>query len=175
MSALIQARPEGLLGLNEALGRMAALGQSPRPIWDAVGQYGENSTRLRFKKQADPEGRRWKPSLRALATGGQTLMKDLHLLRSITHRADNRGAEWGSNRIYAAIQNFGGVIAAKGRALRFQLPGGGWVSVKRVKLPPRAFLGVNAEDVNEILNLAGEVAYDAARNRGQGYSAERGE
>lgn len=169
----IDANIEGLNGVADAFARMVRLGYRPRPIWDAVGQYGESSTRLRFKNQMDPEGKRWKPSIRAQQFGpGRTLIQTARLLRSITHHADDRGAAWGTNVIYARIQNDGGVIQAKGGgALRFRMPGGGFVTVKKVTLPARGFVGVNATDGREMEQLAVEVLYNAARNPTQGYSA----
>lgn len=167
MSVLIDARADGLEGLNAALARMVALGQRPRPIWEAIGQYGESSTRLRFKHQAGPDGRRWVPSIRARETGGQTLVLKARLLRSITHNADNRGTSWGTNVIYAAPHQFGAVIKARSAAaLRFRLPGGGFVTVKKVTIPARPFVGVNAEDGREILALAHDAVDHVARNRG---------
>ncbi|OYZ03497.1 MAG: phage virion morphogenesis protein [Polaromonas sp. 28-63-22] len=168
MSVLIEARADGLQGLQAGLARMAALGQRPRPIWDAIGQYGESSTRLRFKNQAGPDGQRWKPSRRAQISGpGRTLIMKARLLRSITHRADNSGTSWGTNVIYAGIHQFGGTIKAKGGgALRFRLPGGGFVTVKKVTIPARPFIGVNADDGREMLALTNDAIDVAARNRG---------
>ncbi|MDH4449203.1 MAG: phage virion morphogenesis protein [Rhodoferax sp.] len=169
----VDAHLEGLNGVADAFARMVRLGYRPRPIWDAIGQYGESSTRLRFKNQIDPEGKRWKPSSRAQQFGpGRTLIQKARLLRSITHNADDRGTSWGSNVIYAAIHNEGGEIKAKaGGALRFRLPGGAFVTVKKVTIPARAFVGVNATDAREMEQLAVEVLYNAARNPSQGWSA----
>lgn len=167
MSVLIEASVVGLESLQVGLARMAALGQRPRPIWDAIGQYGESSTRLRFKNQAGPDGQRWKPSRRAQQSGGQTLVMKARLLRSITHRADNTGTSWGTNAIYAGIHQFGGTIKAKGGgALRFRTPGGSFVSVKKVTMPARPFIGVNAEDGREMLGVTNDAINLAARNRG---------
>lgn len=165
---VIEAYTNGLEALGSALGRMAALGQRPRPIWDAIGQYGESSTRARFKNQVDPERKPWVPSIRARVSGGQTLVHKARLLRSITHNADNSGTAWGTNVMYAGVHQFGAVIKAKSAsALRFRLPGGGFVTVKKVTIPARAFIGVNAEDGREMLALANEAIDQAARNRGR--------
>lgn len=175
MTVAIDARIEGLSELGAALDRMARLGRTPKPIWDAIGQYGESSTRLRFKKQTGPDGQRWKPSRRAQLVGGQTLVMKARLLRSITHKADNSGTSWGTNVIYAGIQNFGGTIKAKGGgSLRFRLPGGNFVTVKKVTIPARPFVGVNADDSRQMLMLAGEVVYNEMRNPSQGYSVGKG-
>ena len=165
MTVAVEAHIKGLAALGAGLERMAALGQQPRPIWEAIGQYGESSTRLRFKKQTDPDGARWKPSIRAQQGGGQTLVQKARLMRSITHNATNSGTAWGTNVKYAGIHQFGGVIKAKGKNLRFQI-GGRFVSVKAVTIPKRSFVGVNAADGREILAVANDVIDLAARNRG---------
>lgn len=172
----IEVKTYGLETLGGALDCMAALGQRPRPIWDAIGQYGESSTRLRFKNQAGPDRKRWIPSIRVRELGGQTLVQKSRLLRSITHSADNNGASWGTNVVYAHAQQEGAVIKAKSAgALRFRLPGGRFVTVKQVTLPARQFVGVNEEDGREIQMLAAEVVYNAGRNPSQGYSIGKGD
>jgi phage virion morphogenesis protein len=168
VTVAVEAHIEGLAALGAGLARMVALGERPRPIWDAIGQYGESSTRLRFKKQTDPEGARWKPSIRARESGGTTLqLKGAYggLLGSITHNSTNSGTAWGTNKKYAGIHQFGGTIKAKGKNLRFQI-GGRFVSVKAVTIPKRSFVGVNADDVSEMLAVANDAVDLAARNRG---------
>lgn len=152
--------------LDGGLRRMAALGQQPRPIWEAIGNYGESSTRLRFKHQAGPDRKRWVPSIRARQAGGQTLVMKARLLRSITHNADNNGTSWGTNVIYAGVHQFGAVIKAKGGSLRFKMPGGNFVTVKKVTIPARPFIGLNADDGREMLALTNDAIDLAARNRG---------
>ena len=168
MTVAVEVHIQGLSQLGAGLDRMAALGERPRPIWDAVGQYGESSTRLRFKRQTDPEGARWKPSIRARESGGTTLqLKGAYggLLGSITHNSTNSGTAWGTNKKYAGIHQFGGTIKAKGKNLRFQI-GGRFVSVKAVTIHKRSFVGVNADDAREILAVANDAIDLAARNRG---------
>lgn len=163
---VIEAYANGLEDLDGALVRMAAIGQRPRPIWEAIGQYGESSTRLRFKNQAGPDRKRWLPSIRAKLIGGQTLVMKPRLLRSITHNADNNGTSWGTNVIYAGTHQDGAVIKAKSAgALRFRMPGGNFVTVKQVTIPARPFVGINAEDGREMLALAHDAVDEAARNR----------
>jgi phage virion morphogenesis protein len=165
---VVEAYSNGVEALDGALSRMAALGERPRPIWQAIGQYGESSTRMRFRNQAGPDRRRWVPSIRARQVGGQTLVQKTRLMRSISHKADNNGAEWGTNVVYAGVHQFGAVIKAKSAgALRFKLPGGGFVTVKKVTIPARPYLGVNAEDGREMLALAYDAVDVAARKGGR--------
>jgi len=192
---MIETRIEGIDPLAKALLRMHALGQRPSPIWDAIGQYGESSTRLRFKNETGPDGQRWKASKRAQKTGGKTLQLKGHLLGSISYRANQSGAEWGTNKVYGAIHQFGGTInkLAFSSTLRLRTGKGGallrqkdhanlavfakkshkravgrryTVGAHTITMPARPFLGVNAADGIEILHLA-EAAVDlAARNQG---------
>ncbi|WP_153114615.1 phage virion morphogenesis protein [Rhodocyclus tenuis] len=139
--------------INGALRRLIALGRDASPAMRDIAAIGENSTRARFRSQTGPDGVKWQPSLRAQLAGGRTLTKDGHLSGSINGRAGADFAEWGVNRIYAAIHQFGGTIRAKsGGALKFRLPGGGFAVVKAVKMPARPFLGVNADDRDDILD-----------------------
>ncbi|MDP3611124.1 MAG: phage virion morphogenesis protein [Rubrivivax sp.] len=165
---IIESYANGLEALGGAFSRMAAQGQHPRPIWEALGQYGESSTRMRFKNQAGPDRKRWVPSIRARQLGGQTLVQKARLLRSMSHNADNNGASWGTNVIHAGVHQFGAVIKAKSAgALRFRMPGGGFVTVKQVTIPARPYLGVNAEDGREMLALAHDAVDLAARKGGR--------
>jgi len=158
MTVQIVATPDGLQGLIRPLMALRILGASPRPMWEALANYGESSTRLRFRNQVDPDRRRWIPSARAKAgASNRTLIDSARLLRSISHNANNSGGEWGSNVKYAAIHQAGGVIKAKGRALRFAIPGVGFVLTKKVTIPARPYLGVNEEDGREMLAIAGDV------------------
>lgn len=148
---------------------MQQMGANPQPLLEDIAFLGENSTRERFSTQIGPDGRRWKPSLRAQLNGGKTLTKDGHLGDSITSRADNSAAEWGTNRIYAAIHQFGGVIKAKaGGYLRFAIPGFGYVSKRQVTIDARPYLGLSAEDEQDILALVSDHISNLVRRNAPG-------
>lgn len=110
------------------------------PAMDEIGAAMVASTLHRFETETGPDGRRWKPSLRALLEGGQTLTDRGHLRGSLTHVAGPGSVEWGSNLVYAAIHQLGGQ-AGRGHA---------------VELPARPFLGVDADDQAEILAILGD-------------------
>lgn len=140
--------------IRGALLRLLALGNNPAPAMQDIASVGESATRLRFRTQIGPDGKRWKPSLRAQIQGGRTLTKDGHLSGSVSASHGRDYAEWGVNRIYAAIHQFGGVIRAKSAgALKFKLPGGGFAVVKAVRMPARPYLGVNDTDRRDILDI----------------------
>lgn len=154
MSAFtIKVEDAGVLAaLRSLAGRLA----DPTPINEEIAALGESSTRLRFRTATGPDGTPWKPSLRATVSGGRTLTRDGHLSGSISARHGRDFAEWGVNRIYAAIHQFGGTIRPKnGKALRFALAGGGFATVKSVTMPARPFLGLSDDDKADIADLIG--------------------
>ena len=139
--------------LRAGLHSLIALGRDAGPIMADIAAIGESSTRMRFRTETGPDGQKWKPSLRARITGGRTLTKDGHLSGSISGRHGRDFAEWGVNRIYAAIHQFGGEIRAKGGSLRFRLANGGFATVQKVTMPARPFLGISDDDRDDILDV----------------------
>lgn len=195
MAVSMQATVTGLEQAQSALNSLHKLGLSPRPIWQAIGAYGESSTRLRFVKQVGPDGQPWTMSLRVRKHGGKTLVLKARLLRSLTHVADRNGAEWGTNVKYAAIHQLGGEIKraafsswarlrtdASGQLLRqkdhtnlsvFAKAHHKRVVVRQytvdahvIKMPARPYLGVNDADGREFERLSVEVIKQAVLRRG---------
>lgn len=139
--------------LHAGLRSLIALGRDAGRAMADVAALGESSTRMRFRTETGPDGQKWKPSLRARISGGRTLTKDGHLSGSISGRHGRDFAEWGVNRIYAAIHQFGGDIRAKGGSLRFRLANGGFATVQKVSMPARPFLGISDDDRSGILDI----------------------
>lgn len=145
------------------------------PALDAIGAAMEAKTRLRFREETDPDGKKWLPSQRAIKTGGQTLTKSGRLRDSITYNTlpGMSGVEWGSNMVYAAIHQFGGKIkrAARTQAIYRKVSKLGELGNRFVKkrlsnfmtqhavgaydinMPQRAFLGIDAEDKETIAQI----------------------
>lgn len=136
-----------------SLRNLIALGRNTGPVMADIAALGESQTTRRFRDETGPDGQKWKPSLRARIIGGRTLSKDGHLAASISGRHGRDFAEWGVNRIYAAIHQFGGEIRAKGGSLRFRLANGGFATVQKVTMPARPFLGVSDDDADDILSI----------------------
>ena len=191
--ALASTQLGDLDGLGAALARMKTLGAAPKPIFEAVGNYGENSTRARFKNQVGPDGVKWTPSKRVRRMGGQTLVLSSRMLRSLSHRSTNSAAEWGSNVVYYAIHHFGGEIKKAARSGTVRLRTGRNNALLRqptnerlavfakathkraveksftapahtIRMPARPSLGVNDADGQELLQLTVEVIDQAAGN-----------
>ena len=118
----------------------------------AIGSFLETITRERFQSGQAPDGTAWKPSLRALITGGKTLLDTGRLVGSIVSEATDRSVEVGTNVIYAAIHQFGGTIRGKAGKLQFRLANGQFVTKDAVTMPARPFLGVSSDDEQEILD-----------------------
>ena len=76
-----------------------------------------------------------------------------HLRGSINQAFDQDSARVGTNCIYAAIHNFGGVIRPKkARWLYIPLAGGGGRRVKSVTIPQREFLTLTPQDEADLLD-----------------------
>jgi phage gpG-like protein len=122
---------------------------------DALGLVLESNTIDRFDRETAPSGARWEKSMRAEVEGGKTLTDTARLKGSIAYEANANEIRVGTNVIYGAIHQLGGVIRAKaGGKLKFQLPGGlGFRSVAQVVMPVREYLGFGAEDRSDAAAL----------------------
>lgn len=123
----------------------------------AVGEALRTSTLERFDTGKDPDGRPWKTSIRARQDGRKTLAVSRQLATSIQPESSAKGVEYGTNLKYAAIHQFGGTIRAKGDGLlKFKI-GDQWISKREVKIPARPYLGINEEDMREIVHIIEEA------------------
>ncbi len=137
-----------------ALRRLADALADPSDLTAEIAAQGAEATRARFRSQTAPDGTPWKPSLRAQISGGRTLTQSGLLADSISSQSGPHFAEWGPNRIYAAIHQFGGVIRPKrAGALRFALAGGGFATVQSVTMPARPYLGLSDENREDLVEL----------------------
>lgn len=147
---------EGTDRLMAALGRLATPARR-QTLMEGIGAFGVYSTQEHFMDERAPDGTAWKPSARAAATGGKTLRDSNLLFQSMTYSATADAAEWGTNRIYAGIHQFGGEIVPKTKkALKFAVHGGKFVVVRKVTIPARPFLGVSEEEGRRIEDIAAD-------------------
>ena len=98
--------------------------------FDSAGARLVTSTKRRFETGTGPDGRRWKPSQRALRTGGQTLVDKAHLFNSIVHQVTADTITVGSNLVYARPNQMGGKVGRN----------------HAVNLPAREYLGLDDGD-----------------------------
>lgn len=146
-----------LPGLKAAAAGLA----HPAPLLRQIGVYLVHSTQARFNAGTDPSGAPWAPLLPAYAAikRGPSILIGAGmsggLQGSITSEVGLNSVQWGSNKIYAAVHQFGAVIRpVKAKALRFHL-GPHLVIAQKVTIPARPYLGLSDEDQEEIAYLAG--------------------
>ena len=132
-------------------------------LLDEIGETVKTQTMRRFENETAPDGSRWPQSLRAKLEGGQTLTDTGRLRDSITYAVamDKGSVEVGTNVVYAAIHQEGGVITAKtSKGLRFRV-GGSWSTKRQVEIPARPYIGLNAQDEADL----DEVIQDWAKEQ----------
>jgi len=142
-----QARSH-LAGLVEA-------GRDMSPLMAEIGILLEGSAKRRINDtNVAPDGVPWPTSFRVQDNGGKTLRNSGVLENSITFVSGGDFAEIGTNLPYAGIHQEGGDIVPKnGNALQFNIPGVGLVTVGKVTIPARPYLGVSDDDAIEINGL----------------------
>lgn len=99
-----------LLGLKLFLEKVNRLQKAlnETEILDESAALLLNRIRTRFLAEQDPDGNQWKPSQRALATGGRTLFKTgtlFHSLQAYAVGQDDRAI--GTDVLYAPFHQFG--------------------------------------------------------------------
>jgi len=129
----------------------------------AIGVALVEVTNKRFESGTDPFGQAWHallPAYAAIKRGPGILRASLMLQRSVTFATSGAQVTIGSNRVYAAVHQFGATIKpVNARALVFRLggagPGGksksGIVRVKSVTIPARPYLGFGPNDQRAVM------------------------
>ena len=152
MSAEFEIRVEGMREVEAQMAVLFARTGDLLPLMEGIGEALTASTRRRFEAGAGPDGKPWKPSLRAQLEGGQTLLESGRLRDSVHAEIEPDRVMVGSDLIYAAVHQLGATIRpVQASALRFELPGGlGFRSAREVTIPARPYLGISEEDEAEI-------------------------
>lgn len=117
-----------------------AVGDLTAPM-KAFGEHMVTETGKRFDREEDPWGEKWEPlseeyqDEKQQRRGGvdKILQRDKHLLMSIVPDPGKTGITIGSNMVYAAIHQLGGMAGRN----------------HKVKIPRREYLGFNDDDVAE--------------------------
>ena len=143
--------------VRQAFHRLAMVtGGNTKPVMGAIGQAVVASTQRRFVSQTSPDGQHWLPvnPLRAADKRNSRILTESGRLRSsINARPGNDSVRIGTNVLYAAIHQFGGVILPKNaQKLKFMM-GGIRFSVARVVMPARPYLGISDDDHEEIRDI----------------------
>lgn len=169
--------------LATALIRLQAASHDLLPAMQQIGSFMEMETALRFERETGPDGRKWPASLRAKATGGQTLTDTARLRQSIVSEATPASAAVGTNMVYAAIHQLGGTIKREARqqtiyrhydkragelSRRFVKKGKSnfaqdvQVKAHDIKMPARPFLGINEQSETGITEILTDYLAGAA-------------
>ena len=129
----------------------------------AIGVALVEETQKRFDQGVDVWGTRWQPlqpAYAAIKRGPGILRASLMLPRSITFAVSGSTISVGSNRVYAAVHQFGATIRpVRAKALAFQLGGvgpkggRGWVHARSVTIPARPYLGFGPHDERAALEV----------------------
>lgn len=106
-------------------------------LTETVGECLVSSTKERFGKETGPDGVKWKDSDRAEAEGGKTLTDNAILKNSIGYEATRKTVAVGTNLVYGAIHQLGG-MAGRG---------------KKLELPARPYLGLDDADREEVQGI----------------------
>jgi phage virion morphogenesis protein len=144
-------------GFAAGLHRLAAMGHNTAGLMRAIGGGLVKATQHRFETATDPAGAAWAPLLPAYAAikRGAGILRGAAmeggLMGSLTFAADRSSVRVGSNKVYAAIHQFGGkIVPVRASALFFPLMGGNGVvyahRVKSVTIPARPYLGFGAAE-----------------------------
>ncbi len=135
--------------VRELFLRLSAHTREIRPALAQIGQMLVDSVQENFERGGRPE--KWP---RSKKPRGKTLIKEGDLMGSINWKVHgNEAVSVGTDRKYGAIHQFGGVIRPKsGKYLTFRI-GDRWVRKKEVTIPPRPYLVVQAEDMEEIKDI----------------------
>ena len=140
-----------LSGLRETGAKLSKLEKAlkSRDLLEAIREDLLRSHQDRFERQVAPDGTPWKPlnPVYAQSKQGQGILRASGRLSNLASAIQDKSIVIGTNVMYAAIHQFGGVIRPKPghRALRFRL-GGKWFTRSKVTIPARPFLGVSEED-----------------------------
>jgi phage virion morphogenesis protein len=127
--------------------KLQRIGHDPAPLLRAIGVGLVETTQRRFEMAQDPHGRPWAPLLPAYAAikRGPGILRGAGmrggLMGSITFATSAHSVRIGSNKVYAAIHQFGGTIKpVRARRLVFHL-GKRVVFARQVQIPARPYLG----------------------------------
>lgn len=179
-----------LSGQAEALAAFGAIVSRldhPQPMYEDIGASLVTSTQKRFEDGRAPDGNPWPPSMRVRAHGGKTLVLSRRLELSQTSIASDNGVEVGTNVVYAAIHQLGGVIQKAAHrhttyrkydarkdelSTRFVKKSKSnfaeevTIPAHSVTIPARPFLGLDDDDLREIVLIAESFVGDQDADRG---------
>lgn len=130
-----------------------------------IGEHLQAATKERIAAERSPDGKPFAPLNELYKTtkkGPGILRGDSGDLASIVYQLGEQEVLVGSDTIYSAIHQFGGTIKPKTASALVFLMGGQTFKVKSVKIPPRPYLGISAEDETEIMAILEDYIEEAS-------------
>lgn len=121
------------------------------PLVEEIVQLGENQTRKRIESGGPgPDATKWSPNKEGTPVLYRT---GRHLHDSIASSSSGESGEWGAGWEFAHVHQEGAVITPKSAGRLVFMLGAKRVFAKKVTIPARPFVGVSAEDAEEIKEL----------------------
>lgn len=119
---------------------------------EGLGALGVAQTQRRIQEEkTSPAGAAWAPTSDGR---GALFVTGSHLSDSISYAASGTAVQWGSGWIGAGVHQFGATIVPKNaKALRF-VAGGRTVFAQSVTIPARPYLGLSADNAEEMRDTA---------------------
>jgi phage virion morphogenesis protein len=160
-----------------ALKRLGQISTNPKPLLKRLGVALVDTTHQRFLDAKGPDGEKWQklnPLYATVEKKGPGILRESAmrggLMGSITFKVDgNSGVRIGSNKIYAAVHQFGAVIVpVHAKSLVFRI-GARVIYANRVVIPARPYLGFGEADriaAMEMVDLTWEEAILGISARG---------
>ena len=120
----------------------------------SIGEYLHISHRERWDSERSPSGEKWTPlkeaTKQAKTKNHNNILRHNDFLRdSLAYAVDGSGVEFGSNRVQAALMQFGGTP---------DMPAG------PAAVPSREFLGISNDDSDEIKHILQDFLNGAIRS-----------
>ncbi|WP_439596467.1 phage virion morphogenesis protein [Falsiroseomonas sp.] len=134
----------------------------PEELTQPIGIRLRDNAQDRFKLERAPDGTPWAPlnPLYAEIKEGPGILRGRDwnrsgLNNSLVHQAAGWDVAIGSNKIYAAVHQFGAVIKPRRAGmLTLRTPSGAiWGVAKEVTIPARPYLGLSDEDRRDVLDI----------------------
>lgn len=141
----------GLSKLNNIAENLGRKLKDRRALNLALATTLRECTRKRFETKKTPEGKEWT----------SPLVKSGDLRNKLLIDATEQIAKVGSNLVYAAIHQFGGIIRAKkGKALRFTI-GDETIYRPKVTIKANPYLGISEKDEAALIETVKVFAEEA--------------
>ena len=148
--------------IQSALNAIAAIGARPQAVLESIGNELHDRTVQRMDQGVDPDGIRWESYAALNPLYEQDKKTDHILIESGALRADihseveGNALLVGTNLIYGAIHQFGGLIQPKGALQLSFVMGGELFHVDNVHIPARPYLGLGVGDEAAIIDRLDE-------------------